>query len=309
VIGTTRFPRDAAARFAAEPDFADWARRVHLHGLDFRAPAWVEAFADHLASSFGRLHILVNNAAQTIRRPAPFHAHLVPAERAPAREVARPLRPLLASGRQLAERLRGEEAMPREGLAALFSQARVLPEDAPTLAAGGVEEVGAGFDRRARNSWVLGLGEVASAEALEALLVNAAAPFILTGRLREMMAREALSDKWVVHVTAVEGQFSRRHKDGRHPHLDMAKAALNMLTRTSSDDYARDRIFMNSVDVGWFSNGEPEAVAAAMSERGFTLPLDEVDAAARVCDPIFSGVRTGASRHGQLLKNYAPHPW
>jgi NAD(P)-dependent dehydrogenase (short-subunit alcohol dehydrogenase family) len=183
----------------------------------------------------------------------------------------------------------------------------VLPEDVSLLEARG--EVGEAIDLRTRTSWVLGLGEVASAEALEALLVNAAAPFILTGRLRELMAREALADKWVINVTAVEGQYSRRHKDGRHPHLDMAKAALNMLTRASADDYARDRIFMNSVDVGWFSNGEPAEVAAAMRARGFTLPLDEIDAAARVCDPIFSGVRTGANRHGQLLKNYAPTGW
>jgi NAD(P)-dependent dehydrogenase (short-subunit alcohol dehydrogenase family) len=309
VIGTTRFPRDAAARLAAEPDFADWSRRVHLFGLDFRAPGWVEAFADHVAATFGRLHILVNNAAQTVRRPAPFHAHLVPAERAPVSEVARPLRPLLAAGQRLAERVAGPGAAGREitGLAALFSQARVLPEDVSLLEARG--EVGEAIDLRTRNSWVLGLGEVASAEALEALLVNAAAPFILTGRLRELMAREALADKWVINVTAVEGQYSRRHKDGRHPHLDMAKAALNMLTRASADDYARDRIFMNSVDVGWFSNGEPAEVAAAMRARGFTLPLDEIDAAARVCDPIFSGVRTGANRHGQLLKNYAPTGW
>ncbi|HEU4533449.1 MAG TPA: SDR family NAD(P)-dependent oxidoreductase, partial [Polyangiaceae bacterium] len=259
VIGTTRFPRDAAERFGAERDFGSWSRRLHLYGLDFRVPGWVEAFAEHVAASFDRLDVLVNNAAQTVRRPAPFYAHLVPGECAPAGDVDPRLRPALAANRDFAAGLaRGRGRGERAGLSALLSQAPVLPDDVAALGpAGGPAIVGAGVDAREANSWAQRLGEVAGAECLEALLVNAAAPFLLSGRLRPLMARDALAAKWVVNVAAVEGQFSRRQKDDRHPHLNMAKAALNMLTRSAADGFARDRIFMNSVDVGWFSNGEP----------------------------------------------------
>ncbi|HEU4537312.1 MAG TPA: oxidoreductase, partial [Polyangiaceae bacterium] len=195
-------------------------------------------------------------------------------------------------------------------LSALLTQVPVLPDDVAALGpAGGPAIVGEAIDAREANSWVQRLGDVVSAECLEALVVNAAAPFILSGRLRSLMARDALAAKWVVNVAAVEGQFSRRHKDDRHPHLNMAKAALNMLTRSSAEGFARDRIFMNSVDVGWFSNGEPARVADAMRGRGFSLPLDATDAAARVCDPVFSGVRTGVNDYGKLLKDYRPVDW
>lgn len=314
VIGTSRFPRDAALRFAAEPDFACWSTRLHLYGLDFRSPAWVEAFTAHIAGTVDRLDILVNNAAQTVRRPASFYTHLVAGEITPIQAMDPPVRRVLAAGQGFARRQfvgAGPVDATPGALSAMLSQVRVLPEDATAALPGGAAQVPAGpvDDLRATNSWLLRLGEVATAECLEVLLVNAAAPFVLAGRLRERMARDALADKWIVNVSAVEGQFSRRHKNDRHPHLNMAKAALNMLTRSSAADYARDRIYMNSVDVGWFSNGEPAAVAAAMRSRGFTLPLDEIDAAARVCDPIFSGVRTGRNVHGKLLKDYEPVEW
>lgn len=316
VIGTSRFPRDAATRFAAEPDFHRWASRLHLYGLDFRSPAWVDAFAEHIANTVTRLDILVNNAAQTVRRPASFYTHLVHDECIPVHELDAPLRRLLAAGRAFASQQGIAPGLPvgvePGALSAMLSQVRILPEDAAApIAEGtaGLVEASGIFDLRATNSWMLRLGEVATAECLEVLLVNAAAPFVLAGRLRQRMARDALADKWIVNVTAVEGQFSRRQKDARHPHLNMAKAALNMLTRTAAAEYARDRIYMNSVDVGWFSNGEPAAIADAMRGRGFVLPLDEIDAAARVCDPIFSGVRTGRNVHGKLLKDYCPVEW
>ena len=314
VLGTTRFPRDAATRFAAEPDFQRWSHRLQLYGLDLRSPAWVEAFAGHLAASVARLDVLVNNAAQTVRRPAPFYAHLARAERDPGRDLDASLRRVLAAGREFAGTYAGTLVDAGAGaLSAMLSQAKVLPEDAAALVPGGsaglVATADGVRDDRARNSWMLRLDEVATAECLEVLLVNAAAPLVLAGRLRPLMARDAVADKWIVNVAAVEGQFSRQQKDGRHPHLDMAKAALNMMTRSAAADYARDRIYMNSVDVGWFSNGEPSPVAAAMRARGFTLPLDATDAAARVCDPVFSAIRSGRSTHGQLLKDYAPVAW
>ena len=114
---------------------------------------------------------------------------------------------------------------------------------------------------------------------------------------------------FVVQVAAPEGQFYRHYKAPFHPHTNMAKAALNMLTRTSAEDYAGDRIFMTSVDTGWASNENPRPIAEAMRERGFTPPLDMIDAATRVCDPIVRGLGDGDYLFGVLLKDFRPIPW
>jgi hypothetical protein len=83
-----------------------------------------------------------------------------------------------------------------------------------------------------------------------------------------------------------------------------------MLTRTSAADYARDGIYMNSVDTGWVTDEDPAALAARKrEEHGFHPPLDVVDGAARICDPIFSGLRTGRHVYGQFFKDYLPVEW
>ena len=90
----------------------------------------------------------------------------------------------------------------------------------------------------------------------------------------------------------------------------MAKAALNMLTRTSAADYARDGIHMNSVDTGWVSDEDPAALAQKKrEEHGFHPPLDIVDGAARICDPIFSGLESGEHVSGVFFKDYRPTEW
>jgi len=108
----------------------------------------------------------------------------------------------------------------------------------------------------------------------------------------------------------MEGQFYRRFKTDRHPHTNMAKAALNMMTRTSAADYLADGIHMNSVDTGWITDEDPAAIAAAKTEvHGFHPPLDIVDGAARIVDPIFQGFLTGEHAYGLFLKDYQPVPW
>jgi NAD(P)-dependent dehydrogenase (short-subunit alcohol dehydrogenase family) len=113
-----------------------------------------------------------------------------------------------------------------------------------------------------------------------------------------------------VLVSAMEGQFYREHKTDKHPHTNMAKAALNMIVRTSAPDYAKDGIHLNAVDTGWVTDEDPAHLAARkVEEHAFSPPLDVVDGAARIVAPIFDGFRTGRHDAGRFFKDYRPTPW
>jgi NAD(P)-dependent dehydrogenase (short-subunit alcohol dehydrogenase family) len=322
VIVTTRFPHDAALRYAREKDYAAWAGRLQVHGLDLRHSPSVEAFAAHLERTLDGLDILINNAAQTVRRPPGFYRHLMEIETRPVAELPAEARELLREREELKRLLGGtgetraltDRAAPGLGItsSAELSQIPYAGEAAANeyFPAGRLDADLQQVDHRHANSWRMKLADVPTAEMLEVHLVNAVAPFILCSKLKPLMLRRRTGEKHIVNVSAMEGKFSRHTKTDRHPHTNMAKAALNMMTLTSARDYAKDGIFMNAVDTGWVTDEDPRDLSERKEmNHDFQPPLDIVDGAARVCDPIFSGVLTGQHSWGNFLKDYRPTEW
>ena len=226
---------------------------------------------------------------------------------------------------------------------AAASQLAVLPSDAETSSSaaeasarlfprGALDVNEQQIDLRVKTSWTSKLGEVETPELLEVLAVNAAAPFVLNGKLRALMAATATSlgapaeadaaDRarapnrgFIVNVSAMEGKFYR-YKSDQHPHTNMAKAALNMMTRTSAQDYVKSHIYMTAVDTGWINDEKPMEIAARHGERhNFQTPIDEIDAAARVLDPVISPLlaaqqgRSVEPPFGVFLKDFVKCEW
>jgi NAD(P)-dependent dehydrogenase (short-subunit alcohol dehydrogenase family) len=335
VIVTTRFPVDAAERYSREPDFAAFGDRLEIHGLDLRHTPSVEIFTRLLIERLPRLDYILNNACQTVRRPAGFFQHLLAREGESFDALPAQWRGVLASHADARRAIEGATAAdagargasvavaslaaagpPRaEGLlhSAALSQRRYLDEDfrggEELFPSNRYDEDRQQVDLRDVNSWRLRLHEVDTPELLEVQLVNAIAPYILNARLKPLLLRTPGRHKHIVNVSAMEGQFYRTTKTDRHPHTNMAKAALNMMTRTSAPDFVKDGIHMNAVDTGWVTDEDPAVHAARKAELGFAPPLDIIDGAARILDPVFAGRLTAEHVWGQFLKDYKPAPW
>lgn len=332
VIATTRFPVDAALRYSKEDGYAVWGDRLHIHGLDLRHIPSVELFASYVEQQYGRLDILINNAAQTVRRPAGFYAHLMENEGKDAAELSKEAQKLLggheackkqiqsfchaAHEKDVSLALAWHNQNPGIGLreSAQLSQIPYSHDDSLVPEAifprGRLDADLQQVDLRKTNSWRLRLGEIPTTEMLEVQLVNSVAPFVLCNRLVSLMRRDYTGQKHIVNVTAMEGKFFRFRKDDRHPHTNMAKAALNMMTHTAAEDLARDGIYMNAVDTGWVTDEDPAELSQYKQKvHDFQPPLDIVDGAARVCDPFFDGILTNKHWCGKFLKDYFPIDW
>ena len=311
---TTRFPRDAVRRFGSLPDSADWIHRLKVVGIDLRDPAQVIGLAEEVAAA-GPLDILINNATQTVRRSPGSYQPLVDAELAPLPDG--PLPELVTFGHT-------NDAHPQaleQSVAShpiLSAAAANLAREAMSAGSSSLERLAAGTaidaggllpDLDHVNSWTQHVQEVDPLEMLEVQLANTTAPFILISKLRPAMAASAARRKYVVNVSAMEGVFGRGYKGPGHPHTNMAKAAVNMLTRTSAREmFESDGILMTSVDTGWITDERPHPTKVRLAEEGFHAPLDLVDGAARVYDPIVRG-EAGDDIFGVFLKDYEPGSW
>ena len=323
---TTRFPKDAARRFAAIEDSAQWLHRLRIVGIDLRDPAQVISLADRIAAQ-GPLDILINNAAQTVRRTTNSYQHLIEAESQPlpaellaegGPELWGQTNPPAEHPRALASAFRLEDSALLSPSAVGEYDAQKLADLAMTAGSASLERIAAGTaidagglvpDIVTENSWTQILGDVDALEMLEVQLCNVTAPFLLASRLRPALAASNARRKYIVNVSAMEGQFSRRYKGAGHPHTNMAKASLNMLTRTSAEEMLKtDGILMSAVDTGWITDERPHDSKIRMVAEGWHAPLDLIDGAARVYQPIVDGER-GIDLYGCFLKDYEPSPW
>ncbi len=310
---TTRFPKDAARRFAGMEDAGDWLHRLRIVGIDLRDPTQVVALTDSLNEA-GPLDIIINNAAQTVRRSGNAYKPLVDAELEDL-PTDTPMPELLTFGHAhdkhplaLAAQMTEHPQLAGDEIAAL----------ALSMGSASLERIGAGTaidagglvpDVAAINSWTQVVDQVDPLEMLEVQLCNVTAPFLLVSRLRPALQASPAHRKYIVNVSAMEGQFSRAYKGPGHPHTNMAKAALNMLTRTSAKEMLEtDGILMTAVDTGWITDERPHHTKVRLAEEGFHAPLDLVDGAARVYDPIVMG-ESGEDQYGVFLKDYKPSPW
>ena len=332
VIATTRFPVDAALRYSREVDFNKWGQRLHIYGLDLRHTPSVEIFCNFINQKYDRLDILINNAAQTVRRPPGFYAHLLGNENIKFEDLPFDTRLLLSSFQECKKKLLDistdnpgtdlqlpiawNQKAPGVGLFASAKLSQIPYAYDYALSAEKVFPQGKldadlqQVDLRQTNSWRLYLGQIPTAEMIEIQLVNAIAPFVLCNKLSVIMKRQFTGQKHIVNVSAMEGKFARYIKTQRHPHTNMAKAALNMLTHTCASDLAKSGIFMNSVDTGWVTDEDPAVFSMRkQAKHDFQPPLDIVDGAARVCDPFFDGIITGKHWCGKFLKDYFPVAW
>jgi len=332
VIATTRFPVDSAQRFAKEADFSDWGHRLKIHGLDLRHIPSVEIFANYILQTYERLDILINNAAQTVRRPPGFYSHLMENESLAFSQHSNEVMQLLGNHMKCINVLKSFNHSSLESNSSIPVTWHGQEPGLGIIASAKLSQIPYSFDNsvvanevfpegkldadlqqvdlRKTNSWRLKLGDIETPEMIEVQLVNAIAPFVLNNKLVNLMKRDFTGQKHIVNVSAMEGKFYRFVKESRHPHTNMAKAALNMLTHTSAADLAQFGIYTNAVDTGWVTDEDPVDLAQFKQEyHDFQPPLDIVDGAARVCDPFIDGALTGKHWNGKFLKDYFPIDW
>jgi len=313
VIVTTRFPKDAIRRYSQEPDFNEFQDRLNVYGLDLRVLSQINGFIQTVHARYEKLDIIINNAAQTVRRPAAFYAHLMDVERStlpPALQAIHKLpqvAAVAARGGLVPAQSTEQADSTQTALAVIMDEDIVGYHSKALFPENMFDEHEQQVDLRDANSWTDAIGGIKPLEALECMLVNQWAPFTLVNQLMGLLERPGKTKemRFIVNVSAMEGTFNWERKPTRHPQTNMAKAGLNMMTRTCGRDLARKGIFITSVDTGWISDEFP----VGHERNRKNPPLDEIDGAARCLDPIFDALINKNPSWGVYLKNYKPINW
>ncbi|KAM3129552.1 hypothetical protein pb186bvf_018376 [Paramecium bursaria] len=272
VIATTRFPIDAANRFQQEKDYNDWSDRLQIYQLDLQYVQNIYQFCNQLKQKYDKLDILINNAAQTIRRDQNYYQNLIQNENK-----------MIIDQKVLALPYRPQQIIQQDNFITDINKEYV--------------------DLKPINSWIAEIDDISFQEFLEVQTINSTAPFILCQQLKPLLEQSPDKPRFIVNVSAMEGQFYKQFKSTTHPHTNMAKAALNMLTRTCGAYYAQSEIYMNSADTGWVSDEKP-----ITCQSNNLVPLDEIDGAARVLDCIYQGYK-GNAQHSKFFKDFKECFW
>jgi len=289
VVLTTRFPALALEQFIQESDFENWKDNLIVYGLDLRNLNAINDFISFYKSKFQSLDILINNAAQTIKYTDEYYQPLIQKEDK-----------LLGIFQSNINLIANQTAVTKEVKALEYSSGEKTEVQ--------LTRFGQPVDNREKTSWNSTLEEISMYELVEVNLINQIAPYFLIKELKPLFLNSHFEERFIVNVTSSEGIFSYTNKTIFHPHTNMTKAALNMMTLTSAKEFAVDSIFMTSVDVGWISTGAKESLRKKQFEEGYIPPLDSVDGASRIFDPIVDGIN-GKSIFGVLLKNYKVSQW
>ena len=290
VIVTSRFPALTLGQLEKESDYDEWKEKVVVYGLDLRNLYAVDDFIRYVKQHFNSLDILINNAAQTIKYPTEHYSPLITNESV-LLDVFKENNNLLSNKTQISENL------------------KFIDNKQDKLVEYQANRFGQPIDNRLKNSWNSTLEEIDTYELLEVNLINHISPYILIRELKSLMKESIFKERFIINVTSTEGQFSYSNKTIFHPHTNMTKAALNMLTKTSAEEFAKDHIYMNSVDVGWVSTGAIEPLRQKQFSKGYIPPLDSVDGAARIFHPIEEVINNNNIFYGVLLKDYKKVDW
>ena len=342
VLITSRFPKDALFKFQKDPDYEKWKNNLVIYPIDFRIFESTIKFIQFINDNFPHVDILINNAAQTIRRTASYYKYLLPIEtkdltkeedkkiikndfinlqkQLKESESTNKLNNPSQAKKEIQNALislvdnKSKEYQEILPLSVIASQIRIMEEKSqPHVTVMGGD--GQPYDfSKGKNSWNFEFDEIPFQEFTEVQIINTWTPYYLCVKLKPLMMNSPFPDKYIVNVTSVEGIFNH-YKRSSHVHTNMAKAALNMFTRTCGS-YLKDiGIYMTCVDTGWVSpmnemNSLLDKDKKNSYENEFVnVPLDELDGAMRVLHPIIEGIKNKNYLYGILLKDYVKSPW
>lgn len=300
VIVTTRFVNDAIKRYQNHVNYEIFSNRLVFYPLDLRRKDQLDEFCIYLHTNYSKIDILIHNAAQTIRRPKEFYQHILSYETSVIKSICDTDTSSNNSNNSNSLILSNLESYQTH----LSNVIRVLPNgESQMFPTNQLDKNNEQIDLRTHNTWIETMGNIQIEECVECMAINALAPFHLNQQLKSLLKNA--NGAYIINVSSMEGVFNWTNKSDRHPHTNMAKAALNMMTRTGAISYAKDKIYMVSVDTGWVTNEFPYGHNDFIHDA----PLDNIDGACRILDPIFEYYNHGISTHGVFLKDYVIQQW
>jgi NAD(P)-dependent dehydrogenase (short-subunit alcohol dehydrogenase family) len=316
VIATTRFPKDALLRFQKHPQYEKFKHNLRIYPLDLRTFKAIDDFINYIYDNFSHIDILINNAAQTNRRPTIYYKELIETESLEQLQDADDIIIKDHDKYKLPEvdsttSITSHKQMKSLPSSVILSQVKLIPEN---------EDINMSIknydsqpiDFVSKQTWNMEIDEVDFLEFAEVQLINSWAPFYLCQKLKPLMVKSPHPDRYIVNVTAAEGIFNQA-KTSAHPHTNMAKAGLNMLTRTVGKHYAKQGIYMTAVDTGWVSYMYDYSLMftnnKVFSDLYTNIPLDDLDGAMRVLHPVLLGINNKKFLHSCLLRHYKEAEW